>query len=1165
MSPRNGILLLVALCLFPPSASAARYYVKPAPQGNDSNPGLDWAHPKATVAAAIGAAAAGDEIWVAAGTYPEHVRNATDNGGVSIDVALFGGFSGTETSLSQRDVLANRSILDGGGGPKPTPPETGSVILIGGGAGPGMRVDGFTITGGHAYLGGGIQIVGSAPTIVNNYIKDNDADAGGGVFITNYKVTPPAAHPVIDNNVIALNYAGDGGGIAVEGTDVIVHLPPVAASITSNLVEENVADYNGGGIGSWGHASLRIANNRVRRNAATYDEEGAGSGGGGIFATADDFSGEPVQFAIAAPTVVNNVVAANAARKGAGILLIDYPRAPDPALTPPPKVTNNTIVANNGAGIGWANDFPAIANNVVAFNAWGLQQWNVGSNAPVIRYNNVYGNSVQESQTDYDGTADATGSDGNLSADPMLANREIGDVHLQPGSPCLDAGNAADVGAGWTDMDGQARVQGGGVDIGADESDGTTWNVPTPVYYVSPAGDNTTGRSWATAKGTVQGAIQAASITGGEVWVAEGTYAEHISIPAYVYLYGGFAGSESNRAARDVAAHPAVLDGGEIPGVVRIVNAGYRASALDGFTVQNGGKYTGGTYPFPGTRYGGRGGGIYSKLASPSIANNTIRRNSLGDPFDNANKLGYGAGIFLALNYSRIVNNLFAENETLNTFDGSGGGIHLTYSRPTIEKNTFTRNQARYGPAVYGWGSAPVITGNVVDNNAFYDTYPLPLYFGAVTGAIDLNLGDDFRIEGNTIRRNRAAQGAGIHVVMNSDGEIRNNLVYGNVATDPTAPTSGMGGGIYASVSDNSSGILRIVNNTVTGNTAGFMGGIGALGGGIAINVPWPLPPPDPLPPGKMVVANNIFAYNSSGIFRPPASQLDPTLLHNDFYNGGLDNANIPLGATDIHAAPAFVDNTTGDFRLLYTSPCVDAGDNASVPTDLARDFVGNRRVFDGNHDGIITVDLGAFEFVSGYVRTDFERDGKDDFAVWRPSEDRKSVKLSGGGSSVTQWGDQSAGDIPVSGDFDGDGRTDVAVWRPSNGTWYVKPSSGIAPIVMQWGDQSAGDIPVPGDYDGDGKTDFAVWRPSNGTWYVKPSLGIAPIVTQWGDQPAGDTPVPGDYDGDGRTDVAVWRPSNGTWYAKLSSGAASLVAQWGDQGSGDRPVNRPVHLWSGP
>ena len=962
---RSTVFVVFAVTfLFQTTAYPATLHVRPVSDGgNDASTGLDWDHAKATVGAAIAAASAGDEIWVAAGTYPEHIKNRTDADKLSIDIALYGGFLGTETLRSQRDWLANQTILDGGGGPRPTPPATGSVIIIEGGARRAMRVDGFTITGGHAYIGGGIQIIASGPTIVNNYIMDNYADAGGGIYCANYNVIPPEAQPLIDNNIIAINYAADGGGIAVEGTSTIVHLDPAAPEITNNVFQWNTANFNAGGIGSWGHASPYIANNLIKANAASYDENNFAYGGG-IFATGDDFTGRPVQFALAAPTIVNNLILANGAYQGAGICLIDYPFQ-SPELTPPPKVINNTIVANNGSGIFWAQNFPIVSNNLVAFNAWGLEQGLAGPNYPVLRYNNIYGNAVAGKSTNYQGIDDLTGTDGNLSADPLLANHAAGNVHLQPSSPCIDSGSIDNVDAGWKDMDGQNRILGGGIDIGADESDGTAWNVPTPVYFVSSSGDNTTGLSWATAKKTVQDGINAATLTGGEVWVAAGTYAEHIAVPAFVYLYGGFAGDEVSRGARNIAANRTILDGSEVPGVVRIVNAGFQVGALDGFTVQNGGKYTGG-WPLPGGNdgYGGRGGGIYSKLSSPTIANNTVRWNSLGNPFDTANKLGFGAGIFLTLNYSRVTGNLIMENESLNTYDGGGGGIYFTFSRPTIDNNTFTRNHARSGSAIYGLTSNPLILRNVVDNNTMYSTYPfIPTYSGSAEGAITLSLGDGFVIEGNTISRNTAGEGAGIKVFANFAGSIRNNLIIGNVADKPDFAMGGMGGGIYASAQTTATDNLYILNNTIAGNWAGYMFlpptyQPAGQGGGIAIALLEPIPPPDPLPPGKMVIANNIVAYNSSGIFQPPVGVLAATLITNDFFNGGSDYTVVTSsgifqppegvlaatlitndffnggseytvvtpGPSDIHVAPNFIDNTAGDFRLYPTSLCIDAG-----------------------------------------------------------------------------------------------------------------------------------------------------------------------------------------------------------------------------------------------
>lgn len=96
------------------------------------------------------------------------------------------------------------------------------------------------------------------------------------------------------------------------------------------------------------------------------------------------------------------------------------------------------------------------------------------------------------------------------------------------------------------------------VDIGADESDGTAWNVPTPIIYVSLSGSNGDGRSWATAKRMVQAGLDAvATLTsGGEVWVAQGIYAEHVELPADVSLCGGFVGTEMECAIPPKSSPP---------------------------------------------------------------------------------------------------------------------------------------------------------------------------------------------------------------------------------------------------------------------------------------------------------------------------------------------------------------------------------------------------------------------------------------------------------------------------------------------------------------------------------------------------------------------------------------------------------------------------------
>jgi len=77
---------------------------------------------------------------------------------------------------------------------------------------------------------------------------------------------------------------------------------------------------------------------------------------------------------------------------------------------------------------------------------------------------------------------------------------------------------------------------------------------------------------------------------------------------------------------------------------------------------------------------------------------------------------------------------------------------------------------------------------------------------------------------------------------------------------------------------------------------------------------------------------------------------------------GGIWDPNLGTdGGGNIDQDPMFVASEDDDLRLSIGSPCIDAGDNASI--SVPNDLDGNPRFIDGNCDGTVTVDMGAYEF----------------------------------------------------------------------------------------------------------------------------------------------------------------------------------------------------------
>ncbi|NOT01666.1 MAG: right-handed parallel beta-helix repeat-containing protein [Phycisphaerales bacterium] len=210
------------------------------------------------------------EIWVAAGTYTPGA-DRSDTFQLLNGVGIYGGFAGNETSLFQRDVDENVTILSGDLTDDDTPvactansPDCDSFgglclnghciiadnndensyhVVTGSGTNATGILDGFTITAGNAnggpfvdWGGGGVSIVGGSPTVTNCTIVGNSAIARGGAMHNHINSSPSVTNctfvgnsssnfaggifnnsnssPTVVNCIFAGNSAGlDGGGM----------------------------------------------------------------------------------------------------------------------------------------------------------------------------------------------------------------------------------------------------------------------------------------------------------------------------------------------------------------------------------------------------------------------------------------------------------------------------------------------------------------------------------------------------------------------------------------------------------------------------------------------------------------------------------------------------------------------------------------------------------------------------------------------------------------------------------------------------------------------------------------------------------------------------------------------------------------------------------------
>jgi parallel beta-helix repeat protein/predicted outer membrane repeat protein len=443
--------------------------------------GSSWAYAQRTVQDAISVAWYGDEIRVAQGTYrPDQKVSpvgrtpgtivASGNRAATFElifnVTFKGGYAGYgESDPNARDFKRYESILSGDLDENdinlsklqdmPTDPSRSdnsyNVVTVTGTA----VLDGFTITGGNGPRGGGIFNRYGIPQIINCAIRGNSvSNIGGGMY-------NDLAKPIITDCTFTDNYAGDSGGAIGSYNGSIL-------SIENCTFSHNSALYGGGAMHNNDSAPELICctfvENLSRYGGAIYNERSnltltrcefhSNYGydyGGGMYSTLDSTI-----------ALKNCSFTANQARMyGAGMSISDCDL----------NLTNCTFAANS-APVG--NAFACnsrrqhgrseieLTNCIIWDGADSI--WIYDLSTVDISYSNVFGG--------WPGQSNIDASPQFLDADGLdnIPGTEDDDLRLTASSPCVDSGDPEYVpAADETDLDGNRRVLGGRIDMGAYE------------------------------------------------------------------------------------------------------------------------------------------------------------------------------------------------------------------------------------------------------------------------------------------------------------------------------------------------------------------------------------------------------------------------------------------------------------------------------------------------------------------------------------------------------------------------------------------------------------------------------------------------------------------------------------------------------------------------
>lgn len=231
-----------------------------------------------------------------------------------------------------------------------------------------------------------------------------------------------------------------------------------------------------------------------------------------------------------------------------------------------------------------------------------------------------------------------------------------------------------------------------------------------------------------------------------------------------------------------------------------------------------------------------------------------------------------------------------------------GGAISIQGGIASIEDSTFSGNSARGGGAIEVYGNASFTVDISIDRCTFNGNHATSGGGGAIIVEV-LNPGSAVRIVNDT---------------------FTNNTVAGS---------GGQGSAIYVGAAP-----VTITNCTIAGNTAGPAGGAVYFGA------------------NATAMANTIVASNSGGNCSGGTFSGGHNLQFGDATCSGATVADPHLSPLANNGGP------TQTMALAAGSPAIDTADTTVAP---AIDQRGTART-DGDHDGIVIADIGAFEAPGG-------------------------------------------------------------------------------------------------------------------------------------------------------------------------------------------------------